>query len=149
MSEPAVTLWDTNGLFQSLLEKFPEYVRRARVLHAAKPDVPLGVPIAYLGFTGVPKADWGLNQVNFVLQRIDEGLSDEELAHYEDAREAVRAFSCLAIGVMLARYSLDELDDRQFMLGDLHLVTFVATKTTPIEQAFRTAMAVDLPKKVN
>lgn len=140
MNSDEVELWDTFGLFQSLLDKYTDHIKKARRIHSSRPEVQFEIAVAFVGFKfAVPGEPWSEVQARFIYERTEGDLALENLSLYEAGADAIRAFACLALGAMLAKFSAEQLTEPQFVIGDAHLVGFTAMHSEAIENAFRAA----------
>jgi hypothetical protein len=118
--------WDTFGLFESLLERFEELAGRARDVRSSGPPGTEQTHAAATGFLLFsPVEDWGREQHDFITRRLEGELSLPALDWYEEGAPAIQMFACLALGALLGKYAAGEIDERDFLLGDAHLASFL------------------------
>jgi len=120
-------LWDTNKLFQALLEDFETSLNSARYLRTTELENSLALKAAIIGFGQfVPVPEWSRQHLEFIADRLQGEFSLQELAWYGECAEAISVFACLALGALLGKYQSGEIDDFGFTLGDAHLAGFIS-----------------------
>ena len=116
-------VWDTFGLFQSLLDEFAVCLSEARDLQSDNPEDSYSVKLSIIGFSRFcPLEKWDLSQYHFIQSRLAGGLAD--LKWFEEDAEAVRMFACLCLRGMLGKLAAGDIDDIGFLLGEAHLAGF-------------------------
>lgn len=132
--------WDTFGLFERLWEERDTLLATAQSLTSANEEDTLEIKLAVVGFSlFAPVEEWSYKHYLIVHNRLQGELSAEESeADQEDALAFAR-FACLAIGAMLGKYAAGEIDDAGFLLGDAHLVGYMALEGGRIYTFGRTA----------
>lgn len=131
------TLWDTFGLFQELLENGPNLCRPIDFRNPATDPVELALRAARIGFElQTPSAAWCPEHEEFVRNKIENDFDAETVAWFEDAADAIRIFSSLAIGAMLGKYQNEEIDDAGLFLGNAHLAGFNMQNIELIKNCF-------------
>ena len=132
-----MVMWDTFGLFETLLSSFEAALSRARI---ANPEATIELldAIAAEGFHMVQtEAVWQQDDGLFIRQRVERELSPEALEWFEDEAPAVAAFSCFALGALLGKLAIGEIDTAGFTLGDAHLPGFVLLHSESIYSKYR------------
>jgi hypothetical protein len=115
--------WDTFGLFQILLDEFPQSLQEAGALQSENLEDGYSIKLSMIGFSHYrPVEDWQYEQYQAIRSRLDGDLV--ELGWFEDGAEAIRLFSCFCLGAMLGKLAAGEIDDVGFLLGDAHLAGF-------------------------
>jgi hypothetical protein len=116
--------WDTFQLFQTLLERFPDLTATARSMVDSSSAETLKA--AMVGFSQFrPMHEWGAEHDRFMDDRLRGDLALDALDWYEECAEVIRLFYCLALGALLGKFAVGEIDEAGFLLGDAHLPGFV------------------------
>ncbi len=120
-------LWNTSELFQGLLNDFEALLINARHLRTTEADNSLAVKAAVVGFGRFsPVSEWRRQHFDVIANRLHGGLSVEELSWYEECAESISVFGCLALGALLGKFQIGDIDETGFTLGDAHLAAFLS-----------------------
>lgn len=130
--------WDTFALFERLLDDFDQFLKRTQQHRPAdhpNTDLLHAASTGFLRFR--PPIDWGPGYHEFIIRRLEGGLSLYALEWYEECAPAIQMFACLALGALLGKYAAEEIDDAGFLLGDAHLAAFLVEQSEAICTRYR------------
>lgn len=131
-------MWDTFEFFTEVLNKTENLGSQSVGPDIGIHENVLEFAMAERGFAlYLSSADWSPEHQEFIKERLSNDLSPETLGWYGECAPAVRIFSCLVLGAMLAKYQSGEIDEIDFTLGDAHLAGFIALNNESICLRFR------------
>lgn len=130
-------LWDTFGLFESLLNDFETHLYQAQHGRSSWPTGTEQMRIAICGFMlFCPVEAWSQEESKTIESYESGDFSLDALEWYEESAEAVQHFACLALGAMLGKRAADTLDDQGFLFGYAHLVAFLTLHNEAIFEQY-------------
>ena len=132
-------LWDTESYFNSLLSDFAQLAANSGG-QAQSDRSSIAVTMARKGFSSATGADWNRTLDDFIHDRLQGDLAHSTLSWFEECEEAILAFSAFALGALLGRHAVGQIDDSGFLLGDAHLAGYNAMHDDEICRTYQAAV---------